>query len=150
MLNSAPIRNPKACNIQQGTVVRYRRDGKSMFAFPISKVEPMTMRFVGNQDQNWVADNMWNGVISGARGHSSACSTLPSGLPVGSVDPLTGEEVQATYQMQNYNPRFVNGHREVKSTNVSTCGKIGPTYLEKKFGVFTGLIQPSSLYSNLR
>lgn len=81
-----------------------------------------------------VRDNTWRGVVVG-------CSAPPNHIPVGEIDPRTGQKVQWVYQV-----RSAGGTREVKATNV--LKNLSPLAQASSSSLPRGT--PTDLYNSLR
>lgn len=66
------------------------------------------------EDPNHIKNNTWTGVVL-------SCAATPSTVPVGQIDPRTGQVVQAIYLIQDKFSNFSNGHMEVKASNIYTA-----------------------------
>ena len=133
--------------------MHYRRDPSLIgHAFPSSLRDPTSMRDVDNQRENWREGNEWSGILGG-------CGTVPTDVPIGAIDPRTGLVNQATYLVQDFSPRAVQGTIEVKRSHLVPhpgreqayqgllqCG--ANLYNRARFGA--PLAIPSDLYNQIR
>lgn len=156
---NVPSYNPLACAAARGETITYRRDPELLgFAYPSPAAPGTTAAAASAADLNHVRDNTWTGVVLG-------CAAMPTSVPVGQVDPRTGEVVQAVYQVQNRYGHFSDGHIEVKASNVIDTSGAGPdatrgatadarkkgahdSYLRGRWGAVVNT--PSDLYQGLR